>query len=154
MLDWMYRCREIWPLLFQEMGIESRTDMPRNWLPWNCHATHCILSVCDCCGYTIPGTGHPLPCHHCHGVHLHLGSCDCYSRNMDINCHATGAGIPHLWLLWLTLFQEMDTHCIPQAAFGGVAIVLFQEMGIINQLNLERTPLWPRTVVLVCHHWI
>ena len=68
-LEWMDLCNryiEMLRCVWREIVCDRCYS--RKWAS-NCHPTYCILSVCDCCSCTIPGTGRLLPCHHCHALH-------------------------------------------------------------------------------------
>ena len=48
--------------------ISSVCDCYSRNMDINCHCHALAFSVCDCCDYTIPGNGHPLPCHTLHFI--------------------------------------------------------------------------------------
>ena len=43
--------------------ISSVCDCYSRNMDINCHCHALAFGICDCCDYTIPGNGHPLPCH-------------------------------------------------------------------------------------------
>ena len=105
----------------------------RKWAS-NCHAMYCILSVCDCCGCTIPNwasTAMPsLPC----------AAFRAFVTVIPGTWTPTSMPRAGLWLLWLHYSGEMDIHCLATRCISVVSVIEYTDNALHDTHQIW--PLW------------